>query len=149
TQAALDYLSYLYDFQGDWYLALASYNWGEGSVKRAIDRNSGQGLNTDYISLTMPDETRNYVPKPQAIKNIVTDPARYGLQLPAIENTPYFTTVTEPPTLDIGTAALLAEMPVDEFKALNASFNRPVFLAEHKPTLLLPTDKVDIFNANL
>ncbi|MDX3893839.1 transglycosylase SLT domain-containing protein [Pusillimonas sp.] len=149
TNAALDYLTYLYDFQGDWYLALASYNWGEGAVKRAIDRNAGQGLRTDYMALAMPDETRNYVPKLQAIKNIIADPAKYGITLPLVDNQPYFTTVIEPPSLDLATAARLAEMPLDEFKALNASFNRPIFLAEHKPTLLLPTDRVDVFNANL
>ena len=149
TNAALEYLSYLYDFQGDWYLALASYNWGEGAVKRAVERNAGQGLRTDYISLRMPDETRNYVPKLQAIKNIIADPEKYGLSLPKVHNEPYFTTVIEPPSLDLATAAQLAEMPLDEFKALNASFNRPIFLAEHKPTLLLPTNRVDIFNANL
>lgn len=149
TNAALDYLTYLYDFQGDWYLALASYNWGEGSVKRAVERNAGQGLRTDYIALPMPGETRNYVPKLQAIKNIIANPAKYGLTLPAVDNEPYFTTVIEPPSLDLATAARLAEMPLDDFKALNASFNRPIFLAEHKPTLLLPTDRVDVFNANL
>ncbi|WP_397473510.1 transglycosylase SLT domain-containing protein [Pusillimonas sp.] len=149
TNAALEYLTYLYDFQGDWYLALASYNWGEGAVKRAIERNAGQGLRTDYVALAMPGETRNYVPKLQAIKNIIADPEKYGLTLPKVHNEPYFTTVIEPPSLDLATAAQLAEMPLDEFKALNASFNRPIFLAEHKPTLLLPTDRVDIFNANL
>jgi len=149
TQAALDYLSYLYDFQGDWYLALASYNWGEGAVRRAIDKNATKGLDTDYISLAMPDETRNYVPKLQAIKNIIANPKKYGLHLPDVSNTPYFTTVTESPTLEVAVAARLAEMPLDEFKALNASFNRPIILSEHKPTLLLPTDRVDIFNANL
>lgn len=149
TDAALEYLSYLYDFQGDWYLALASYNWGEGAVKRAIDRNAGQGLRTDYISLTMPGETRNYVPKLQAIKNIIANPEQYGMTLPEVHNEPYFTTVAEPPTLDLATAARLADMSLDDFMALNASFNRPVFLAEHKPTLLLPTDRVHIFNANL
>lgn len=149
TNAALDYLSYLYDFQGDWYLALASYNWGEGAVKRAIERNAGQGLRTDYVSLPMPGETRNYVPKLQAIKNIIANPDQYGVTLPVVHNEPYFTTVAEPPTLDLATAARLAEMPLEDFKALNASFNRPVFLAEHKPTLLLPTDRVEIFYTNL
>src|SRR5690554_1952836 len=89
TNAALEYLTYLYDFQGDWYLALASYNWGEGAVKRAVERNAGQGLRTDYISLAMPDETRNYVPKLQAIKNIIANPERYGITLPEIRNEPY------------------------------------------------------------
>lgn len=149
TAAALDYLAYLYDFQGDWYLALASYNWGEGAVKRAMAKNADAGMPTDYLSLKMPDETRNYVPKLQAIKNIIADPVKYGLTLPDVSNTPYFTAVRKHRNIDVEVAARLAEMPVDEFKALNASHNQPVMLAENKPTLLLPADRVDIFNANL
>lgn len=149
THAALDYLSYLYDFQGDWYLALASYNWGEGSVKRALDKNINAGQPADYASINMPDETRNYVPKLQAIKNIVANPKKYGISLPNVSNTPYFTTIQKPQTIDVAVAAQLAEMSVEDFKALNASFNTPVMLAEHQPTLLLPTDRADIFKANL
>lgn len=151
TQAALDYLSYLYEFQGDWYLALASYNWGEGAVRRAIQRNEEAGLDTDYLSLTMPAETRNYVPKLQAIKNLIADPERYGITLPIIENEPYFTTlaVADMPSLSVTDAARLAEMSLEDFQALNASFNHPVILAEHQPTLLLPKDKALVFKSNL
>lgn len=149
TAAALDYLAYLYDFQGDWYLALASYNWGEGAVKRALEKNLSQGIPADYLTLPMPEETRNYVPKLQAIKNIIAQPVKYGLTLPDVSNTPYFTAVRRHSTMDVEVAARLAEIPVEEFKALNASYNQPVILAEHQPTLLLPADKVDIFNRNL
>ena len=149
TQAALEYLSYLYDFQGDWYLALASYNWGEGSVKRARERNMNEGLAADYVSLRMPDETRNYVPKLQAIKNIIADPERYGLALPEVANIPYFVTIQKTRNVDVAVAAQLAEMPEEDFKVLNASHTQAVILAEYNPVLLLPADKVDIFNANL
>lgn len=149
THAALEYLSYLYDFQGDWYLALASYNWGEGSVKRAMEKKARSGEPADYLSISMPEETRNYVPKLQAIKNIIANPKQFGITLPAVSNTPYFTTVKKTRDMDIEVAARLAEMSVEEFKALNASFNRPIILAEHNPVLLLPTSRVDIFNANL
>lgn len=148
TRAALDYLSYLYEFQGDWYLALASYNWGEGSVRRAMERNEQANLDVDYLSLKMPDETRNYVPKLQAIKNIVANPERYGITLPAVSNTPYFTAVRKNKDIDVALAAELAEISVDEFKALNAAHNRPTIPAD-RGTLLLPANKVDIFNANL
>lgn len=149
TQAALEYLSYLYEFQGDWYLALASYNWGEGSVRRAIDRNLQAGLPTDYQSLRMPDETRNYVPKLQAIKNIVAHPEKYGITLPHVANIPYFVAVKKTRTLDIAVAAQLAGMPEDDFKTLNPSHNRPVILGEHQPVLLLPVDRAELFQANL
>jgi len=97
----------------------------------------------------MPDETRNYVPKLQAIKNIVANPQKYAVVLPPVDNAPYFATVTKTRDIDIEVAARLAEMPLDEFKALNPSFNRPVILGQHQPTLILPLDRIEVFNANL
>lgn len=149
TSAALDYLSYLYEFQGDWYLALASYNWGEGAVRRALERNEKKGLPLDYQSLPMPEETRNYVPKLQAIKNIVANPSKYGITLPPISNTPYFTTIRKQRDIDVEVAAELAEMTVDEFRELNPAHNRPVIKVEPEQVILLPADKADIFMANL
>lgn len=149
TQAALDYLSYLYDFQGDWYLALASYNWGEGAVKRAMDKAVSNDKLPIYTQLDMPDETRNYVPKLQAIKNIIARPEKYGITLPKVSNSPYFTTVHKSRDMDIAVAAALAEMPIEDFRALNPAYNRPVMLAEHNPALHLPLDKVAVFNSNL
>ncbi len=149
TSAALDYLTYLYEFQGDWYLALASYNWGEGAVRRALERNEKQGLAPDYRVLPMPEETRNYVPKLQAIKNIIASPERYGITLPAITNTPYFTTIKKERDIDVAVAAQLAEMSVDEFRDLNPAHNRPIIKAEDDSAILLPADKADIFMANL
>jgi membrane-bound lytic murein transglycosylase D len=149
TNAALDYLSYLFEFQGDWYLALASYNWGEGSVKRAITRNMASGKSTDYLSLNMPDETRNYVPKLQAIKNIVADPERYAVLLPEVSNEPYFVTVKKTVNVDFKIAAELAEMPIEDFQALNPSFNQPLISPQEDHVVILPRDKVDIFKTNL
>lgn len=149
TRAAVEYLTYLYDFQGDWYLALASYNWGEGSVKRAMERNEQAGKPTDYLSLDLPEETRNYVPKLQAIKNIIADPKRYGVKLPPVSNTPYFAAIRKTHPLKVEVAAKLAEIPVEEFKALNAAVNQSVIVPEVVPTILLPTNRVDIFKANL
>ncbi len=149
TNAALDYLEYLFEFQGDWYLALASYNWGEGSVKRAITRNLADGKPTDYLSLNMPNETRNYVPKLQAIKNIVADPEKYAVLLPMVDNEPYFVEVKKGVDIDFHVAAQLAEMPIEDFKALNPSFNQPIILAQQEHSVVLPRDKVDIFNTNL
>jgi len=149
TYAALDYLEKLFEMQGDWYLALASYNWGEGSVQRAIAKNEAANLPSDYLSLDMPEETRNYVPKLQAIKNIIANPRKYAVVLPPVENSPYFAVVRKNRDIDLEVAARLAEMPLEEFKALNPSFNRPLIRGAHQPTLLLPTDRVDVFNANL
>lgn len=149
TEAALEYLEYLFNFQGDWHLALASYNWGEGAVLRARERNAGLGLNTDYPSLKMPDETRNYVPKLQAIKNIVGNPKRYGITLPDVSNEPYFVAVPKYKDIDVTLAAQLANMPLEEFMALNPSFKRGIIPAREKRQILLPVGQVDVFLANL
>ena len=149
TGAALDYLSRLHDMFGDWYLALAAYNWGEGNVQRAIARNQAAGLPTDYQSLRMPNETRNYVPKLQAVKNIVMNPQAYGLTLPTIPNHPYFVTVTTSHDIDVDVAAKLANMTTDEFRALNPSFKKPVILGATQPQILLPFDNASAFEHNL
>jgi membrane-bound lytic murein transglycosylase D len=149
TDAALDYLARLYDMFGDWHLALAAYNWGEGAVSRAIARNQARGLPTDYASLPMPNETRNYVPKLQAVKNIIANPAAYGVKLPEIPDHPYFVTVTTSRDIDVNLAAKLADMSVEEFKALNPSFNRPVILGASNPQILLPFDNAERFQYNL
>ncbi|MGA2551681.1 MAG: LysM peptidoglycan-binding domain-containing protein [Burkholderiaceae bacterium] len=149
TDAALNYLEALYEMHGDWTLALASYNWGEGAVKRAIDRNTAANRPTDYLSLNMPEQTRNYFPKLQALKNIIANPGAYGLVLPPIENEPYFVSVPRTRDIDVGTAARMADMPVEDFKALNPSFNRPVILASSDAAILLPADRVALFESNL
>jgi membrane-bound lytic murein transglycosylase D len=149
TSAALDYLSRLHDMFGDWDLALAAYNWGEGNVQRAIARNEAAGLPTDYQSLRMPNETRNYVPKLQAVKNIIMSPQQYGLTLPDIPNHPYFVTVTTARDMDVTMAAKLAGMSVEEFRSLNPSFAKPVILGATNPQILLPFDNATAFQRNL
>src|SRR3984957_13004429 len=149
TSAALDYLSRLHDMFGDWDLALAAYNWGEGNVQKAIAKNEAMGLPTDYQSLRMPNETRNYVPKLQAVKNIVANPQMYGLALPDIPNHPYFVTVTTSRDMDVTMAAKLAGMTVEEFRSLNPSFAKPVILGATSPQILLPFDNASSFQKNL
>ncbi|HJV03502.1 MAG TPA: transglycosylase SLT domain-containing protein [Burkholderiaceae bacterium] len=151
TDAALTYLQRLYDMFGDWQLALAAYNWGEGSVQKAIQRNRALGKPTDFESLSelMPAETRNYVPKLQAVKNIIANPGQYGLSLPLIDNQPYFTAVDKTSDIDLTIAAHLAELSVDEFKALNPQFNRPVITGGEHTKILLPQENAEKFHLNL
>jgi len=149
TGAALDYLQFLYEMHGDWHLALASYNWGENAVARAIEKNQAKGLPTDYSSLTMPNETRYYVPKLQALKNIIANPHSFGVDLEPVPNTPYFVTVERTGDMDVHLAAKLADMPLTEFLALNPGHNRPIILANGSPALVLPADRAQIFLANL
>jgi membrane-bound lytic murein transglycosylase D len=150
TDAALNYLQKLHVMFGSWDLALAAYNAGEGTVMRAIERNRKKGLPTDYQSLSLPEETRNYVPKLQAVKNIVTNPQLYGLDIQSIDNQPYFTSVQIPKQIDLSLAAKLAGMTPDELLALNPEYNRPV-LTTNAPTheLLLPINRAEEFKANL
>jgi len=149
TEAALDYLQKLYGMFGDWQLALASYNWGEGSVGRAMERNRQKGLPTDYESLTVPAETRGYIPKLIAIKNILSDPARFGLTIADIQNEPYFDTVTVKRHIDMKVAARLAEMTPEEFRFLNPGHNKLVIKAGEAERIVLPRHKVETFLANL
>jgi membrane-bound lytic murein transglycosylase D len=149
TSAALDYLSDVYEMHGDWHLALASYNWGENAVARAIQKNAAAGLPGDYLSLTMPAETRHYVPKLQALKNILANPQPFGIELDPIPNQPYFATITKTRDIDVQLAAKLAEMPVEEFMALNPGFNRPLIPVAVSSRIVLPADRVEVFRANL
>src|SRR5688572_904278 len=148
TDAALNYLQRLYEMFGSWELALAAYNCGEGCVGRAIAANQKRGLPTDYLSLKLPAETRNYVPKLLAVKNIVLAPATYGVELESVPNEPYFTTVAAPSKIDVGVAAKLAGMSVEEFVALNPAHNKPVAVTA-TGTLIVPLDKADAFRTNL
>ncbi|WP_151445724.1 transglycosylase SLT domain-containing protein [Lacisediminimonas profundi] len=150
TDAALSYLQKLYGMFGDWQLALAAYNWGEGSVQRAINKAKAAGRDTDFNGLApyMPAETRNYVPKLQAVKNIVANPAQYNLTLPKVDNQPYFVTIGKTRDIDIKVAAQLAELSVDEFKALNPQFNRPVITGGNT-RILLPQLNAEKFRTNL
>lgn len=149
TQAALEYLQTIYEMHGDWHLALASYNWGENAVARAIHKNQAAGLPTDYQSLNMPNETRYYVPKLQALKNIIAQPHLFGVTLPRIPNRPYFATVETPGNIDISTAARLANMSVAEFVALNPAYNRPLITRNSGSNFLIPAQNVDQYLANL
>jgi membrane-bound lytic murein transglycosylase D len=149
TSAALDYLKDVYDMHGDWHLALASYNWGENAVARALEKNRREGKPLDYSSINMPAETRHYVPKLQALKNIIANPALFGIDLDPIPNQPYFASIEKTRDIDVRLAAKLAEMPVEEFIALNPGFNRPVIRADLTPRIVLPADRVDVFHENL
>ncbi|MDP4078189.1 transglycosylase SLT domain-containing protein [Acidovorax sp. A1169] len=149
TRAALDYLQKLHGMFGDWHLALAAYNWGEGSVGRAIARNQKAGLGTSYTDLNMPAETRLYVPKLQAVKNIVANPDAFKAELPLIENHPYFQTVDITHDIDVALVATLSGIREDDFRALNPSYKRPVILAAGTPQILLPWDNAKVFQRNL
>ncbi len=149
TAAALDYLHDVYQMHGDWHLALASYNWGENAVARALEKNRAAKLPLDFSSLSMPLETRQYVPKLQALKNIIANPAAFGIDLEPIPNQIYFATVTKTRDIDVRLAAKLAEMPVEEFIALNPGFSRPMIRAELTPRIVLPADRVETFHENL
>lgn len=148
TNAALDYLQYLHGLFGDWSLALAAYNWGEGNVSRAVRRAQLAGLEPTYENLRMPAETRNYVPKLLAVRNLVNNPNAFGLKLPEIEHKPYFAAVSVDKPLDITAAASLANISEAEFLALNPAFKTPVFLPKNRRQMLLPVAAVKTFEKN-
>jgi membrane-bound lytic murein transglycosylase D len=145
TQAALDYLTRLHGMFGDWHLALAAYNWGEGNVQRAIAANRRAGRSGAYSALKMPFETRDYVPKLQAMKNIVLKPADYGLTLPPLENHPYFLAVPIARDIDVALVTRLSGLPAEQFRQLNPQVNKPIVVAAATPQLLLPYDNANAF----
>ncbi len=150
TNAALDYLEKLYKEFGTWELALASYNAGEGRVGRAIKRNKRNKKPAGYYSLRLPKETKNYVPKLFAIKNIISNPKKYGLNLPKIKNQPYFEGVMIDKNIDTQLVARLAEISIEEFRLLNPHHKRPVINVKNVPqNINLPYQNIHIFNFNL
>jgi membrane-bound lytic murein transglycosylase D len=144
TSAALDYLQSLFEQFGDWRLALAAYNAGEAAVNRAIERNKARGLPTGYQALALPEETRNYLPKLQALKNIVANPGAFRIEIERVPNRPYFATVASSHDLDAGVAARLAE-----FLALNPAHQPPMIAGGVPAQLVLPVEKVESFENNL
>lgn len=147
THAALDYLQRLHRQFGDWHLALAAYNWGAGNVQRAIRTNRAAGKPTGYLDLRMPRETRNYVPKLQAVANLVARPGQYGVALPIVGNHPFFDSVAIDRDMDVALIARLAQIQEADFRALNPSHNKPVIMAAGTPTILLPWDNALVFEA--
>lgn len=137
-------------FQGDWMLALAAYNWGEGAVARAMDRNARAGQSTDYLSLRMPNETRAYVPQLLALKQLIRNPARYGIVLPAVENNPNIDCdVPIPGDLDVSTAARLAGISPNEFRQFNSGVKTVIVPKATHPTICLPFASAVHFMVNV
>ena len=146
TDAALTYLQYLHRyFNGDWFLAIAAYNGGEGTLSRAVSRNAAAGRPTDFFSLDLRTETRDYVPKLLAISRLVANPAAYGLQFSAMPNRPYFDVVDPGRQVHLGEAADLAGISRDDMFALNPAFNRMSTPPNGPHRLLLPVANAEPF----
>ncbi|CAG8870750.1 Membrane-bound lytic murein transglycosylase D [Pseudomonas fluorescens] len=149
TNAALDYLSRLHDmFNGDWLLAMAAYNAGEGTVSRAIERNEKLGLPTDFWNLPLPQETRNYVPKLLALSQVVLTPEAYGVNLSPVANEPYFEAVAINERLDLSRVAAFSGIDEDELIQLNPAFKKRMTVDGPKQ-LLVPTAKAQLLSDRL
>jgi membrane-bound lytic murein transglycosylase D len=150
TRAALDYLNRLNkQFDGDWALALASYNSGAGTVRNAISHNRKRGKPTDFWSLKLPNETKAYVPRLLALAMIFQNAESYGLELTLLADEPYFSTVDIRSQLDLALAAEMADLPIQELYLLNAGFNRWATDPEGPHQLTLPIDKLAQFSRKL
>ncbi|ASP17154.1 LysM domain protein [Neisseria sp. oral taxon 020 str. F0370] len=148
TDAALNYLEYLHGLFGDWSLALAAYNWGEGNVGRAVNRARAQGLEPVYENLKMPAETRNYVPKLLAVRNIVNNPQYFGMNFADLDNKPFFKAVDIDQPIDLSAAVRLSGISQAEFDALNPAFKTPVYIPKIGRKLLLPASAAATFERN-
>lgn len=143
TDAALTFLQRLHDQFGDWHLALAAYNWGPGNVSKAVRRAQANGLAGTYEDIKMPTETRQYVPKLQAIKNIVNNPAQYGISLPDINNNLRHEVVTVTRDIDVATAARLSGLDTEAFKRINPAYKKSVITASLGAKILVPAERAD------
>lgn len=150
TDAALSYLEYLHDyFDGDWLLALAAYNAGEGRVGRAIEKNRSQGLATDFWSLDLPDETRIYVPRLLALSELIRQPQKYDLALAPLADTPYFEVVDLGTQIELAQASELSGIEIEELYDLNAGYRRWATDPDGPYTLLLPVASAQQFRLSL
>ena len=150
TQAALAYLDYLHRyFDGDWFLAIAAYNGGEGTVSRAMNASARAGRNTGFFDLGLRTETRQYVPKLLAIRRIVADPQAFGLKFAPIPNRPYFDVVDPGRQVHIGNAAELAGVTQDDMFALNPAYNRQTTPPRGPHRLLLPVERAQVLRQAL
>lgn len=150
TQAALDYLLYLHKlFKGDWLLAIAAYNSGEGTVQNAVNENIRKGLPTDFWHLELPLQTQNYVPKILAIATILANPDEYPIDWPNTSFTPYITRVSVGSQIDLAEAARLAGITTQALYDLNPGYSRWATDPDGEHVLVLPSDKVDEFQKNL
>jgi membrane-bound lytic murein transglycosylase D len=147
TGAALDYLESLYRLHHDWHLALASYNWGENAVLRAVAQRGAR--DTGFTSLALPEETRNYVPRLMALRNIVLEPEKFGLDLGDLPDEPDFTRVALDLDIDLRLASRLADVPYEDLVALNPGYNRPLAAGAVRFELVVPAEQADYLRLSL
>ncbi len=150
TRGALEYLTALNErFDGDWFLAIAAYNYGQGNVQRAINRNKALGRPTDFFSLSLPAETRAYVPKLIALAKMISEPDRYGFYLPPMPDAPYFRVVPTGGPVDLRLMAELAGVHPEELHAMNPSWNRWMTDPDGPHRVLVPEVVADNFTVRL
>lgn len=150
TKAAAQFLKELGEtFDGDWFLALAAYNYGKGNVRKAIDKNLALDLPTDYWSLDLPKETQDYVPRLLAIARIFAHCKEFNVPLHPIPDKPHFEAIDIGFPLDLNKAAEMANVPITDFLKLNPGFNRSCTAPSGPHRLLIPVDQVQAFKHNL
>lgn len=149
TNAALNYLSYLSRFfNGEWLLAIASYDAGEGTLRKAVQRNEKRRMRADFWHLALPQETQIYIPRFLALAAILKNPERYGIKLNPVKNTPYLTQVQAQQQITLPEAAKLAEMNVDELAMFNPGYIVHVTDPNGPHSLMMPIANAKKFEAN-
>lgn len=150
TDAAIRYLQQLHAMFGeDWLLALAAYNAGQGTVRRAIRKNEAAGKPTDFWSLPLPKQTREYVPRLLALSRIIAGPENYQLTLGTIPNDPYFTPIDVESQINLAEVAKLASIDVQEIQSLNAGYSRWLTAPSGPHQVLVPIDAATTFMEHL
>jgi len=150
TDAALDYLDQLHKrFNNDWLLTLAAYNAGSARVGRAIRNNRDAGKPDDFWHLSLPAETRSYVPKLIALRAIIENPHDYNISLPTLSDTRYFSTVEIRGQIELKVAAQLAGVPLAILQRLNPGYDRSITPPDTTHTLLFPKSVAHVFRERI
>lgn len=149
TRAALNYLAYLQSFfDGNWLLAIAAYNTGEGNVSSAIRRNVQNGIDTDFWSLPLSQQTKDYVPSLLALAVIISNPDKYPVYFPPVRNAPYLAEVDIDSKINLKLAAKLAGLTDAQIMQLNPGFKKSAVITKSRYKLILPIENVAQFSEN-
>lgn len=141
TGAALDYLSYMHDmFDGDWLLALAGYNSGEGRVGRSIKRNEKAGKPADFWNIRLPKETRGYVPKLLGLACVFQYPEEYDFEYASTPDARVIAAVNIGFQADLVLISQMAEVPIDQIFTLNPGYNRWATSPDGPHHVVLPVE---------
>ena len=148
TEAAIGYLKYLYQrFDGDIYLSIAAYNAGPSLVDKRINQNKRKGEDIDFWSLNLPTQTKNYVPKYIALRELILNPEKYGITLPNIPYDSVVQKITIPGQVEILALSEYLEIKPELLYKLNAGYTKWASAPKDESIFFIPKEKYFLFSS--